>query len=157
MYLSVVPKYIQSTNLAYIPLILPILQKAIFCSNHTSDKILYNICYLGLVPSYKKDLYEMGVACKLSWPHPLDWKITSFAKLGVATMILKPHPYPFGSKQLNIRATDDITTITYSYCFPKIFYVKFEILEKMLFMLWNYSFFQIWPKIFLGSNDNMTR
>ena len=108
-----------------------------------TDFCIYYLPYLGLVPSYKRYLDDMGMACKLSWPCPLDWKITSFAKLGVATMILKPHPYPFGSKQLNIRATDDITTITYSYCFPKIFYVKFEILEKMLFMLWNYSFFQI--------------
>ena len=48
--------------------------KHYFWPNRSSDKKLYKRPFLGLVLSYKKSFYNMGVACKLSLPRPLEWK-----------------------------------------------------------------------------------
>ena len=97
-------RYLQSTNWAYIPLILPISQKAIFCSNRRSDRFLYNRAYLGIVLSYEKGIYDMGVACKLSLPRPFLWKITYSSKKGVTTLIYMPRPFRFRFTQRDTRA-----------------------------------------------------
>ena len=58
-------------------------------------QFLYNRAYLGIVLSYEKGFYDMGVACKLSLPRPFFWKITYSSKKGMATLIFTPRPCPF--------------------------------------------------------------
>merc|ERR1712020_776419 len=126
---------VQSINLAYIPLILPILQKAIFCPNRQSDRFLYNRVYLGIVLSYEKGFYDMGVAYKLSLPRPFFWKITYSSKKGVATLIYTPRPFPFRFTQRDTRAIISESFIKLSSPILKCQKFEFWILKKTPILL----------------------
>ena len=67
-------------------------------------QFLYNRAYLGIVLSYEKGIYDMGVTCKLSLPCLFFWKITYSSKKGVATLIFMPHPCSFRFTQRDTRA-----------------------------------------------------
>ena len=98
-------------------------------------QFLYNRAYLGIVLSYEKGFYDMGVACKLSLPCPFFWKITYSSKKGVATLIYTPRPFPFRFRQRDTWAIIPESFIKLSSPILKLEKFEFWILKKAPILL----------------------